>query len=143
MPNFLTYKIICGDVPVFQKLASWWDSAKTLDENYTGPEFYWAFFQLGDFGQSDMTIVKWEVWSAWRLKSPTELDKGAFVGVTCGLFFYYPENPDSYEQMKSGINLFLQKRPSRDAAILFKSHPDRTGAFRADRGAAVRNAAFV
>jgi hypothetical protein len=119
--NYLTFKIIVGDdagAPVFQKLKPWWDSAKKLNETYMGPEFYWAFFQLGDFGTVNMTIVKWEVWSTWRLKNPSEFDKGAFVGVTCGLFFFYPENPESFEQMKKSIETFLQKRKSDKNLIL-------------------------
>jgi hypothetical protein len=95
-----------------------WESAKKLDETYMGPEYFWGFFQLGDFDKVDYTIVKWEIWSSWRIKAPTELDKGAFVGSTCGLFFYWPDKEDSVTQMKECVNLYLTKRKSNLSPII-------------------------
>ena len=46
------------------------------------------------------------------------MDKGAFVGVTCGLFFYNPEDSDSFNQLKVSIDVFLQKRKSEKPLIV-------------------------
>ena len=114
--NYLTFKLVISEdlgAKIFQKLAEYWNSTKRLDENYFGPEFYWAFFQLGDFPMEEMAIVKWEVWSQYRLRGNFEdLNKSAYIGVTCGLFIYYPQNPDSYKKLKKSTNLFFEKRRS-------------------------------
>ncbi|QEE14608.1 hypothetical protein DSAG12_00421 [Promethearchaeum syntrophicum] len=114
--NYLTFKLVISEDPgakIFQKLAEYWNSTSRLDENYFGPEFYWAFFQLGDFPMEEMAIIKWEVWSQYRLRGNFEdLNKSAYIGVTCGLFIYYPQNPDSYIKLKDSINLFFEKRRS-------------------------------
>jgi len=114
--NYLTFKLVISEDPgakIFQKLAEYWNSTKRLDENYFGPEFYWAFFQLGDFTMEEMAIVKWEVWSQYRLRGNFEdLNKSAYIGVTCGLFIYYPQNPESYKILKESTNLFFEKRRS-------------------------------
>ncbi len=114
--NYLTFKLVISEdsgAKIFQKLADYWNSTKKLDENYFGPEFYWAFFQLGDFPNSEMALVKWEVWSQYRLRGNFEdLNKSAYIGVTCGLFIYYPQNSDSYKKLKEGTNLFFEKRRS-------------------------------
>jgi len=114
--NYLTFKLVISEdlgAKIFQRLAEYWNSTKRLDENYFGPEFYWAFFQLGDFTMEEMAIVKWEVWSQYRLRGNFEdLNKSAYIGVTCGLFIYYPKNPDSYKKLKESTNLFFEKRRS-------------------------------
>jgi len=114
--NYLTFKLVIAEdhgAKIFQKLAEYWNSTKRLDENYFGPEFYWAFFQLGDFTMEEMAIVKWEIWSQYRLRGNFEdLNKSAYIGVTCGLFIYYPQNPDSYKKLKESTNLFFEKRRS-------------------------------
>jgi len=115
--NYLTFKLVISEDPgakIFQKLAEYWNSAKKLDD--IGPEFYWAFFQLGDFTMEEMAIVKWEIWSQYRLRGNFEdLNKSAYIGVTCGLFIYYPQNPDSYMKLKESTNLFFEKRRSNIA----------------------------
>jgi len=112
--NYLTFKLVISEDPgakIFQKLAEYWNSAKKLDD--IGPEFYWAFFQLGDFPMEEMAIVKWEIWSQYRLRGNFEdLNKSSYIGVTCGLFIYYPQNPDSYKKLKESTNLFFEKRRS-------------------------------
>jgi len=114
--NYLTFKLVIAEdhgAKIFQKLAEYWNSTKRLDENYFGPEFYWAFFQLGDFTMEEMAIVKWEIWSQYRLRGNFEdLNKSAYIGVTCGLFIYYPQNPDSYKKLKESTNLYFEKRKS-------------------------------
>ncbi len=114
--NYLTFKLVISEghgAKIFQKLAEYWNSMKILDENYFGPEYYWAFFQLGDFPMDEMAIVKWEVWSQYRLRGNFEdLNKAAYIGVTCGLFIYYPQNAESYKQLKKSINLYFEKRRS-------------------------------
>ncbi|MHA1646875.1 MAG: hypothetical protein ACTSVL_04810 [Promethearchaeota archaeon] len=116
--NYLTFKLVISEDPganIFQKLAEYWNSTKKLGENI-GPEFYWAFFQLGDFPMDEMAIVKWEIWSQYRLRGNFEdLNKSAYIGVTCGLFIYYPQNPDSYKKLKESTNLFFEKRRSNIA----------------------------
>jgi len=115
--NYLTFKLVISEDPgakIFQKLAEYWNSAKKLDD--IGPEFYWAFFQLGDFTMEEMAIVKWEIWSQYRLRGNFEdLNKSAYIGVTCGLFIYYPQNLDSYMKLKESTNLFFEKRRSNIA----------------------------
>jgi hypothetical protein len=112
--NYLTFKLVISEDPgakIFQKLAEYWNSAKKLDD--IGPEFYWAFFQLGDFPMEEMAMVKWEIWSQYRLRGNFEdLNKSAYIGVTCGLFVYYPQNSDSYKKLKESTNLFFEKRRS-------------------------------
>jgi hypothetical protein len=119
--NYLTYKIIIGDdpgAPYFNKIAPWLDSAKALDDTYNGPDFYWNFYQFGDFDDIDITLIKWEVWSTWRLKKPDDFNKGAFIGVNCGLFIYNPEDPKSFETMKTSLELYMARRQSRVAPII-------------------------
>ena len=120
--NYLTFKLIVGDDPgaaLFQKLAALSDSIKKLDGNYFGPEHYWRFFQLGDFDMVDITIVKWEVWSNWHLKGNVDnINKGAFIGVTCGLFFFQPGDAASYAQMKDTMNIYFEKRRSEMAPMI-------------------------
>ena len=114
--NYLTFKLVISEDPgakIFQKLAEFWNSTKKIDENYFGPEYYWAFFQLGDFPMEEMAIVKWEIWSQYRLRGNFEdLNKSAYIGVTCGLFIYYPNNSESYQKFKESTNLFFEKRRS-------------------------------
>lgn len=116
------YKIIVCDGPgakIFDKWRVWWDSAKKIDETYMGPEFYWCFYQFGDFNRIDITLVKWEIWSAWRYpKFPDELNKGAFIGANCGLFFYSPSDESSFEKTKEMIQIFLEKRKSTASPLL-------------------------
>lgn len=119
--NFLTFKIIVGDdsgAPILKKLIPMWNSIKKLDETYMGPEHYWTFYQLGDFDYTQMTIIKWEVWSAWRVKNPTDFDKAAFVGGTCGFFIFSIENPNSYKQLRQSLEVFLSKRKNPISPIL-------------------------
>jgi hypothetical protein len=116
------YKIIVCDGPgakIFEKWRVWWDSAKKIDESYMGPEYYWCFYQFGDFNRIDITLVKWEIWSAWRIpKFPDELNKGAFIGANCGLFFYSPSDEVSFEKAKELIQIFLEKRKSNASPFL-------------------------
>jgi len=121
--------MIIGDdsgAPVFKKLTKWWESAKKLDDTYMGPEFYWAFFQMGDFNQVEFSIVKWERWSSWRLQNPTDFNKGAFVGATSALFFYNPHSNDSFNQMKVNYNTFMEKHRISAVPILIIGLYDHT-----------------
>lgn len=124
----LLYKIIISDdsgAPIFQKLNPLWESAKHLDESYLGPEMYWAFYQLGDFDQIEVSLVKWEIWSIWRAKSYTEFNKGAFIGVTGGIFFFLPKNESSIKQLKESLEFFLTKRKSSVSPIIVMGILDR------------------
>ncbi len=120
--QLLSYKIIIGDDPgaeVFKNLSQYWVAAKELDENYFGPEFYWGFYQLGDFDNIDVSICKFELASTWRLKrNCDDFNKGSFIGVTAGIFFFDPESEGSYEQMKRSLNTFFEKRSARVAPFI-------------------------
>jgi hypothetical protein len=120
MVNYLTYKIIIGDQQgafIYKKFLDFWYSAKTIDDTYMGPEFNWCFYQLGDFDQVNLSITKWELWSAWRIKNPEELDKGVFVGASAGLFFYNVDNEKSYEDMKQAFDVFLSKKKGNNVPL--------------------------
>ena len=111
--NYLAYKIIVGDdvgAANFLSLIDSWNSIKGLDDQYMGPEHYWDFYQLGDFDFVEMAIIKWELWSCWRLKGKNDdFNKGAFVGITCGLFLYNPNSPESMEQLKTTMKFYTEK----------------------------------
>ncbi|UYP46080.1 hypothetical protein NEF87_002365 [Candidatus Lokiarchaeum ossiferum] len=125
--NFLTFKIIIGDDPgakTFKKLARWWNSIRQLDENDPSPEHFWMFYQLGDFDQQTH-IIKWEIWSTWRLKQNfDDFNKGIYIGATCGLFFYYPDIPASYAQLKKTMNVFFEKRKTKIAPFFIVALSD-------------------
>jgi hypothetical protein len=118
----IQFKLIISDdigAPIYQKLALHWDSAKQLDDTYMGPEFYWSFYQWGDFDQIDATLVKWENWSTWRIpKAPDSFNKGAMIGATCLLVFWDPKDEKSVNQMKTVVDQFLQVRRATKGNIV-------------------------
>ena len=120
--NYLQYKIVIGDdsgAKIFQDLATGWNSIKTLDDQYFGPDHYWDFYQLGDFNMIDITLIKWELWSQWRLKGNySDFNNGAFVGVSGLLYFYDPIDVGSYNALTHAIEIFYQKRQSNLSPLL-------------------------
>ncbi len=120
--KYVLHKIIISDDPgaeIYQELAEAWTPINEIDANYKGPLHHWTFYQLGDFDQLEVSIVKWELWSCWRLnaKEP-EINKGAFIGADTLLGFYYSERESSFSNLKNNVELFLEKRNLAQAPIM-------------------------
>ncbi len=120
--KYLLQKLIISDDPgaeIFKIFYTNWISIKKIDSSYNGPLHYWSFYQLGDFDQLDVTIVRWELWSSWFLKDKfTEINKGGFVGATTFLGFYHSQNEDSFSNLKTNLDLFWEKRRSPQSPIV-------------------------
>lgn len=127
--RYLQYKLVIGEKSggeIYSTLRSTSMTAKDVDPSYKGPEFLWTFYQLGDYDRFELTLLKWEVWSSLRPGHTDEVNNAAFVGPSACLFFYYIDEPDSFEAIEQQLKYFISHRNSDEAPIfvvcLFDAH---------------------
>ena len=127
--RFLQYKLVIGEKSggeIYSTMKKSMLTAKEIDESYKGPEFLWVFYQLGDYDRFELTLLKWEVWSSLRPGKFDEMNNAAFVGPSAGIFFYYIDEPDSFESIEEQIKYFISHSNSDEAPVfvvcLFDAH---------------------
>jgi len=119
MIRFILYKmLICEsiDIDIFKEFLQYLIKNKDLDETYDSSDFYWYFHQLGKLGEVKLSLIRWEVWSSWKNKESQITLNPAYIGASCGLFFYNPINEYSWNSIKTQIETFLSKQ-KRDIPI--------------------------
>ncbi len=118
--RYLQYKLVIGEKSggeIYSAFKTTMTTAKEIDSTYKGPEFLWTFYQLGDYDQFELTLLKWEVWSSLRPGHLDEVNNAAFVGPSACLFFYYIDEPDSFEAIEQQLKYFISHRNSDEAPI--------------------------
>jgi hypothetical protein len=113
MIRFILFRMLFGDpegaevLNIFKKL---FNAQKELDDKYHGPQYYWAFSQLGQLGQQNLSLVRWEIWSSWKEDDKLEPLIPGYVGASCALFVYFIDLPETWNTTKIQIDRFFERQ---------------------------------
>lgn len=119
--KYIQYKMILGDpegADILAKFKPWFSSIKTIDKEYKGTTYYWAFYQLAELGDRRLTLLKFEIWSAWKETDTFESAYPGYVGASCGLFFYFIDVPESWDVLKKQIDTFYEHQKKESPTLL-------------------------
>lgn len=113
MIRYVLFRLLLADpegaevLNIFKKMFA---AQKDLDDKYRGPNYYWAFHQLGKLGEIRLTLVRWEIWSAWKEEDKLEPLIPGYVGASCGLFVYFIDMPETWNVVKTQIDRFFERQ---------------------------------